>query len=125
MAYVEPLNLDQGEHLFRQGEQADALYFVLAGRVSVILERGGTDDIRLRSMIGYTVVGEMGLYRTATRAASVIAEEPTRAFRLSRASLDDMEEREPKVASAFHTFIVRTLADRLNFANYEISALQR
>ena len=76
-------------------------------------------------MIGYTVVGEMGLYRASTRAASVIAEEPTRAFRLSRASLDRMEVEEPSVASAFHTFVVRTLADRLNFANYEISALQR
>lgn len=123
--YVEAIDLDKGGHLFRQGEAAESLFFVLSGRVSVILERAGAESIRLRSMIGYTVVGEMGLYRDARRAASVMAEEKTCVYRLSRDSLHRMEAAEPAVASAFHAFIVRTLADRLNFANYEIAALQR
>ncbi len=125
LAYVEDIELDQGGYLFHQNEAAESLFFVLSGRVSVILERAEAEAIRLRSMIGYTVVGEMGLYRDATRAASVVADEKTRVYRLSRDSLRRMEAAEPVVASAFHAFIVRTLADRLNFANYEIAALQR
>ena len=125
LVYVDAIELDAGGYLFRQGEAAESLFFVLSGRVSVILERDGAEAIRLRSMIGYTVVGEMGLYRDATRVASVVAEEKTRVYRLSRASLRRMEAAEPALASAFHAFIVRTVADRLNFANYEIAALQR
>lgn len=125
LAYVDDIELDKGGYLFRQNEAAESLFFVLSGRVSVILERPEAEAIRLRSMIGYTVVGEMGLYRDATRAASVVADEKTRVYRLTRDSLRRMEAADPVVASAFHAFIVRTLADRLNFANYEIAALQR
>jgi hypothetical protein len=36
-----------------------------------------------------------------------------------------MQERDPQVTSAFQSFIIRTLADRVSFATSEIAALQR
>ena len=36
-----------------------------------------------------------------------------------------MEVEEPKVAAAFHTYVVRTLADRLYLMDRAISALER
>ena len=82
-------------------------------------------QIRLRSMIGRTVVGEMGYYRSQPRTASVVADIPTTAYRLSVDRLRRMESEQPEIAAAFHTMIVRVLADRLSFANTEIAALQR
>ena len=125
MEYLELVDLAAGDYLFQQGDPAEALYFVVSGRVSVVLERPGVAPIRLRSMIGYTVIGEMGLYRDVSRAASVIAEQESQVFRLSRDSLQRMQETDPRIGNAFHAFIVRVLADRLSFANEEIAALQR
>src|SRR3546814_9648848 len=70
----------------------------------------------------HTVVGEMGFYRGVPRTASVIAEEPTVIYRLTRTAFDRMQEKDPAAAAALHKLIIRLLSDRLEFANREISA---
>lgn len=122
---LEPLALEAGAHVFRQGDSPDALFLLVDGRVSVLLEREGAPPVRLRSMIGPAIVGEMGLYRSATRTASVVADTPVRLHRLSMDRFAEMQRDAPAAASAFHAFIVRVLSDRLGFANREIDALQR
>lgn len=123
--YLEAVRLEQGAELFAQGDQADALYFVRSGRVSVILDRPQAQPIRLRSMTGFTVVGEMGLYRDMTRTAAVVADVPSDVYRLSKSQFRRMERTEPDLSSAFHALIVRILADRLSFATNEIAELLR
>lgn len=123
--YMEVLDLDAGATLFRQEDPADSLFIVQSGRVSIVLQRPNADPIRLRAITGYTVVGEMGLYRSQTRAASVITDEPSKVCRLTRDAMARMERDDPDLSTAFHAFIVRVLADRLGFANTEIAALQR
>jgi SulP family sulfate permease len=125
LAYLDPVSVAEGEALFRQGDPPDALYFIAHGRVSIMFAPPEGRPIRLRSMTDCTVVGEMGIYRDLMRTASVIAEEPTRTYRLERAALERMEREDLDVALAFHALIVRTLADRLAFANDEVAALER
>jgi CRP-like cAMP-binding protein len=50
-------------------------------------------QLRLRSLVGHTVIGEMGLYRTMPRGASVRADIPTAAYRLSRTAMEEIEQR--------------------------------
>ena len=76
-------------------------------------------------MTSNTTLGEMAVYRQATRSASVICEEPTCVYRVSRAALSRMEDEEPKLAISFHCFVVRTLADRLVGSDRTIAALER
>ena len=82
-------------------------------------------DIRVRSMVQQTILGEMGLYRARPRGASVYVEQRTVAYRLTAESLSRLESKNPALAHAFHKFVIRTLSDRLDFANREISALQQ
>jgi len=82
-------------------------------------------ELRLRSMVGHTIVGEMGLYRTQPRGASVRADQLTVAYRMTRHALDQMEKDDPDLAYAFHKLVIRTLAARLDFANREVASLQR
>ena len=75
-------------------------------------------------MLRHTVVGEMGLYRSTRRGASVRIDEPTLVYLLSRDGMEQMVHDDPALAHAFHTFIICTLADRLDFANREVASLQ-
>jgi len=77
----------------------------------------------LRAMVAPTILGEMGLYRTQSRAASVRADEPCLAYRLSLETMTRMEDNDPMLAYALHKFVVRVLAVRLEFANREIAGL--
>jgi SulP family sulfate permease len=93
--------------------------------VTVLLQTESGGELRLRRMVGHTILGEMGLYRSVPRGASVKVDRSTIAYRISLHALEQMEEDDPTLAHAFHKFVVRTLAARLDFASREIAGLQR
>lgn len=113
-----------GSWLCRQGEASDSILFIVSGRVSIFLERPGAQPLRLRTMLGRTVIGEIGFYKGAARSASVYADEDSEVFALDRATFEQLHRDEPQVANALHAMIIRLLSDRLMFANREIAALQ-
>jgi SulP family sulfate permease len=121
--YLERRELSVGEAVFRQGEPSDSVVLLASGCVAITIDDEQGRPIRLRRMLGYTVVGEMGFYRRVPRTASVIAEQPSVVYRLTREAFNAIEAADPAAASAFHKLIIRLLADRLEFANREISAL--
>ena len=121
--YLERHELNVGEALFKQGEPPDSVEILASGCVAITIKDEQGRPIRLRRMMGYTVVGEMGFYRQVPRTATVIAEEPSVVYRLTRDSFDKMQAQDPTAASVFHKLIIRLLSDRLEFANREISAL--
>ena len=122
-SYFERHELQVDEAVFKQGEPSDCVEIVASGCVTAIRKDEQGRPIRLRRMVGYTVVGEMGFYRQVPRTATVIAEEPSVVYRLSRESFDKMRVQDPAAASAFDNLIIRMLSDRLEFADREISAL--
>ena len=113
------------ETLFAQGDTADCLYLIYTGRVSVLYRSEDGEELRLRSMARHTVVGEMGLYRDLPRGASVRVDQPTIVYKLLVEAINQMEQDDPSLAYAFHKFVIRTLAARLDFANREVAGLQR
>jgi len=123
--YLEKVEYQPGDLMIRQGDAADSLYLLYAGRVTVLFRTPEGAELRLRSMVGHTIVGEMGLYRTLPRGASVRADQPTVAFRMSQAAMTRMEKEDPKLAYAFHKLVIRTLAERLDFANREVASIVR
>lgn len=121
--YLERHEIAVGDALFRQGEPADSVEILASGCVAITIQDELGRPIRLRRMLGYTVVGEMGFYRQMPRTASVVAEEPSVVYRLTREAFDRMQAEDPAAASVFHKLIIRLLSDRLEFANREIAAL--
>jgi SulP family sulfate permease len=125
MGFLEQVQVEEGEYLIRQGAEADALYFVEQGGVSVYLESEDGKQVRLNTMGPGTVVGALGLYLGTTRTASVVADSATVAYRLTRAALFAMRRTEPELAAAFHEFVVRLLSERLVTTTQALEAVLR
>jgi sulfate permease, SulP family len=123
LPYLEPIEVDAGETLMRQGEPSDGLYFLESGRLTVQLESAEGGRMRLRTMGPGTVVGEVTLYLRTPRTASVVAEVPSRLHRLSADALARMERGDPTVAAAVHRMFARLLAERLTDTLNEVEAL--
>jgi SulP family sulfate permease len=121
--YMERKELSNGEFLFHQGEPSDSVVLQASGCVAITIIDEHGRPLRLRRMVGHTVVGEMGFYRGVPRTASVVAEEPSVVYRLTQKAFDKMQAEDPTAAAALHKLIIRLLSDRLEFANREISAL--
>lgn len=123
MTCLELRELAEGEHLFRQGDPFDGLYFVGSGQVSVVLELEEGQTKRIRTYTVGNTIGEMGLYRKTLRMASVVADTPSTVYFLSTQAFEQIEARDPLLASNIHRFIVNLLAERLNHREQELKNL--
>ncbi len=125
IGYMQRCALAGGDMLCHQNDPADEMYFIESGRVAIDLAIEGGAARRLRTLGPKTVLGEMGLYRAAKRSANVIVQEPSVVFKLSANAMRDIEAAHPQAAARFHAMVVRTVADRLEFSNILVGALQR
>jgi len=110
--FLERLPIEKGRYLMRQADDSGSLYFVESGKLAVTIEGEGGAQMRIRS-VNHGTVGEVGMYVGVPRTASISAEEDSTVYRLVREDLERMEREEPELASAFHKFIARRLAQRL------------
>lgn len=125
LGFLERVEVEAGEYLIRQGQEADQLYFIELGTVVVCLETEGGERVRLQTLGLGTAVGELGLYLGTTTTASVIAESPVTAYRLTRVALSRMVEEEPELAATFHEFVARLLSERLTATTRTLEAVLR
>ncbi len=120
---LERVEAEANVPLMRRGDPPDAMYFVESGRLNIQLETPDGDIVRLRSIRGGTVIGEVGMYLNQTRTADVIAEQKSVLYRLTTEGLQRMEAEDPQTAAALHEWVARMLAERLADNNYTIEAL--
>ena len=123
LAYLERKDTEQSQILYREGEPSDTIDFVAEGNLAIDITGSGGKSLRVRRIMTHAVVGEMGFFRRAQRSATVSSDGPASLFTLTRANLERMRRERPELASAFDDFILRVLADRVDFANRAVVAL--
>jgi CRP-like cAMP-binding protein len=104
------------ELVFRQGDAGTSLYLILAGEVAVIWEgngvaRGETRELaRLRPGAFF---GEMALLTNTTRSATVMAVKSSDFLEISRRSVRELIDREPRVLKLLMRFFRARLVGTL------------
>jgi len=121
--YLKRIDVGKNHYLILQGDPSHELFFIESGKVKVSVELDNGRTMRVRTMGAGTVVGEIGLYLDQQRLASVVTEEPCVIYRLDAEALHRMEQERPALASAFHEFMVRVLAERVTQQNRTLRAL--
>jgi len=125
LPYMDRRTLAPGEVLLRQGSPSEDLYFIEAGRVSVMFTQPNGSAIRLGSRTVGTTVGELGFYLHTPRSASIIADTETVVYRLDTQCFERMATADPELLIAFHHLILRIVSERMVVASREIAALKR
>jgi sulfate permease, SulP family len=125
VAAMTRLSLQPEDVLITAGEDADDVYFVAQGRVRVQITLPNGRALRLRTMTGGAVVGEIALYLHQKRTADVIVETPASIFRLGVADLDRLEHEDPELAVLAHRLLACNLSEKLAMANRMIQLAQR
>jgi glutaminase len=120
--------LEPGEVVFREGELADAMYFLLEGRVSVRLPLRGDGTPRSRRVAAFgpgVAFGEMALLDEGKRSADVVCDEQSLVASLAIDALRSLEREHPEIGRCMYANMSRVLARRLRAANAQIRALER
>lgn len=121
--FIKKITYPKGSHVIKQGDRSDEIYFIESGKISAQLELPDGRLIRLRSMGAGTFVGEIGFYLNTPRVTSVITEEPTTCYVLTKNNLQDLMLEKPELVLAFHEYVAKILAERLRNANKTVEAL--
>jgi SulP family sulfate permease len=121
--YLSSRSVPAGTRLMTQGDPTPGIYLIRSGRVTVLLEGPDGDQVRLRTLIEGTVLGEISLYREEPCTATAITDTECDVLHLTPESFDELCRRDPAAAADFHAFVARTLAGRVSHANRAIRAL--
>lgn len=108
------VTFDTGSYLFREGDQGDHFYVILAGEVEVLKALADGDHylIGIRSSGEY--VGEMSLLNPAgLRTASLRARTAVETFEITRADFDALLARQPDLAYP----MIHVFSQRLTLSN--------
>jgi cAMP-dependent protein kinase regulator len=98
---------ETGERLIVQGKQADGLYVVASGEVSVV-RQDGEDDIVVANLGVGEVVGEVSLVFRRASNASVVADHPTVTLHLpSDRFMEIVREHPTLLAQLYELAVVR------------------
>ena len=120
---LEPVVFEPGEVVLTRGERGDSLFFIERGQLGVKLTSGNGASVRLASYGPGTVVGQQAFFTFGPQVAQVMADAPTRAFRLTRNKMNELERTSPGAALELKTLVIQTLATRLSIATAEIGVL--
>jgi sulfate permease, SulP family len=123
MDYLNPLQLEKDEVVFRQGDAPETLYFVESGEISTIIDHPSGKPQRLQTLGAGTTLGEVEFYTQATYPQAAIAAAPAKLYGLHASALQTMQQQHPQLAATFNAFMTRSLADRLAAAQKEITQL--
>ncbi len=118
-AAMQRRELQAAEVVFRQGDDADALYVVTRGSVSAVARSGGAQGRlqRFASLGPGTMFGEMALLDQAGRSADAVADGPACVQVLTREKLEQLVADHPEVAATLYRNIAAHLGDRLRVAS--------
>jgi len=113
-AHLDPIVLEEGETVCRQGEPGDCLFVLTAGRLAVhVQDATGEVSRRIDGLGPGDFFGEMALLTGEPRSATVRAEARSRVLRLDRDRFEALVRSQPSSFLA----IARVLSRRLASAN--------
>jgi SulP family sulfate permease len=110
----------------KEGEDADRMWILVKGSVSVRLRGPGPDDsLRVSSVGAGMTVGEMSLFDGGPRSATVVCDEEVEGYELTRAAFDQLVEQHPQIARKLFSYFTRELAQRVRVLNRDLRAANR
>src|ERR1700712_15779 len=106
------IEVDNGDIIVNAGDAADSMYFILDGRVGIMIPASPGTTTRVRSLGRYTTIGEMGLIAQVPRSATIQAEVASVLYALNTHQFEAIKEDDPALAQKLLTYFVSVMAER-------------
>lgn len=120
---VQTVTVPAGQHLFKEGDAADALYVLQSGEMEVTTLDAEGRTILLANLGPGEVIGEVALLDGAPRSASVRAYEKSTLMRLDKAEFDFLRRNLRPAAFKIIRRICLTCCSRLRSINAHLERL--
>ncbi len=117
-------SFEPGMTIVRRGDDADAIYLLLAGEVSVVVDLPGGGQKRLSTLSAGMSFGEMALLDGGVRSASARADTPVECAALSAQDFARLERERPALAIRMLRNLLRRTTQTTAQLTVEVAALE-
>ena len=100
-----------GDCVFREGNPGDCLYIIASGKVDILSERPGGEEVKLRTLVPGEVFGEMALLDGLSRSATVKVSEKAILFYINRTDFNLFLLQNPEASIKLIESLSRRLRD--------------
>jgi small-conductance mechanosensitive channel/CRP-like cAMP-binding protein len=97
-AHLHHLSFAPGEHIIRQGDGGDSMYFIVAGSVAISYRSSDGAERQVSQMDAGDFFGEASLLTGEQRSASAVALTQVDCYRLDKGGLQGVLNRHPELA---------------------------
>jgi glutaminase len=104
---LQPMEAEAGALLVQRGSPSDALYFVMRGEISVVVDLPGGGHQRLSTVPAGLGFGETALLEGGVRSADVRADTAVHCATLSSAAFNQLQHSHPRLAIALLRNLLR------------------
>jgi glutaminase len=127
LAYLEKVleycSFGRGDAIIRKGDEADRMFFLAKGQVSVTVDLPSGQLKRLATLSPGMAFGEVALVDDAPRSADVRADGPVECYVLSKKAFDELGRRQPVLKMTLLENLLRNVSRMLTRANQEVATL--
>jgi CRP/FNR family transcriptional regulator, cyclic AMP receptor protein len=116
--HIQFIEIEKDELLFKEGDEGDAVYFVLEGELDVMKgsvsgKKVGIDQVVIATLSKGCSVGEMSMIDKIPRSATVRAREKSTLVTLKRKGFDLIIEEYPRIGTKILIGLARLLSKNL------------
>jgi sulfate permease, SulP family len=122
--YMERREVSPGEYLIRQGDDSGEIFLIESGQVTAQIEAEGK-KLRLETMTGGRIVGEVGFFLKTPRTASVIVDQPGVVYSMTHRILENIKKEDPQALETFQLIIIHLLGERVTHLTRALNDLQQ
>jgi CheY-like chemotaxis protein len=120
------IECEAGEFIVYEGASCAALYVIVEGEAKVLkreyMQHQHERMVELARLGLGSIIGEMSFLDGDVASASVLAELPTKLYRIDRSVVLELIERSPSFSTNFYRSLAGILSRRLRVANAVLSA---
>lgn len=112
--YLSRMSYAADETVFLQNSDPDGAYFVVCGRLDVLINVPGTERKRkMQTLMAGSVFGEMALLDARLRSAGIVAVEQTTCYWMSSKNFARLKQEQNDIALALLSDVAMIFAERL------------
>jgi len=112
------VSFSEGDVIMTEGEEGGELFIVIEGKIQIEKRAGEDSTLKIaQSEKRGMMLGEMSLVDMKPRSATVRADSDLKMVSISRESLADIFDKDPKVLATISLNIARALSERLRQSN--------
>lgn len=122
--YLQKLEFINGEFIFHEGDESNALFIIQSGKVEISkMDEDGQEYVPLVSLQEGNILGEVSFIRRTDRSANAIATDYTEVYKLPRDDFNAIVEQNPSLACKIYDAILQVLAYRLHRTDNQLIKL--